>query len=71
MRMIPFDPFRSKHSSGCLDRTQRLKDAQSEATKEIEAYKAQKDQEFKAYEASVRTILSMLSNESRADFDRR
>jgi len=33
-------------------RTQRLKDAHSEATKEIEAYKAQKDQEFKAYEAS-------------------
>jgi len=33
-------------------RTQRLKDAHSEATKEIEAYKAQKDQEFKTYEAS-------------------
>jgi len=33
-------------------RTQRLKDARSEAVKEIEAYKAQKEQEFKAYEAS-------------------
>lgn len=43
---------------------QRLKDARSEATKEIEAYKAQKDQEFKAYEASVRMILSTYHNES-------
>jgi len=33
-------------------RTQRLKDARSEAAKEIEAYKTQKEQEFKAYEAS-------------------
>jgi len=44
------------HSPGRADRTQRLKDAHSEANKEIEAYKAQKEQEFKAYEASVRAI---------------
>jgi V-type H+-transporting ATPase subunit G len=49
------------------DRTQRLKDAHSEATKEIEAYKAQKEQEFKAYEASVRTILSISHDGFRAD----
>lgn len=33
-----------------------------EATKEIEAYKAQKEREIKAYEASVRTILSAWHN---------
>ena len=57
--MVHSDPFILKHSSGCADRTQRLKDARSEAAKEIEAYKAQKEQEFKTYEASVRTILSI------------
>lgn len=51
----------SEHSSGCADRTQRLKDARSEATKEIEAYKAQKEHEFKAYEKSVRTYLINLA----------
>lgn len=58
VRMASCDPFVLKHSTCCADRTQRLKDARSEAAKEIEAYKAQKEQEFKAYEASVRTILS-------------
>ena len=55
------NPFILKHSFILCDpdRTQRLKDARSEATKEIEEYKAQKEQEFKAYEASVRTILSI------------
>lgn len=57
--MAPCDPFILKHSSNCADRTQRLKDARSEATKEIEAYKTQKEREFKAYEASVRRILSI------------
>lgn len=33
-----------------------------EANKEIEAYKAQKEREFKAYEKSVRTILSAWHN---------
>ncbi|KAK7202937.1 H+-ATPase G subunit-domain-containing protein [Myxozyma melibiosi] len=32
-------------------RTQKLKDARTEATKEIEAYKASKEAEFKAFEA--------------------
>lgn len=38
-----------------IDRLQKLKDARSEASKEIEAYKAAKDEEFRAFEASVRT----------------
>ncbi|KAL0953603.1 hypothetical protein HGRIS_004811 [Hohenbuehelia grisea] len=33
-------------------RVQKLKDARSEATKEIEAYKKAKEDEFKAFEAS-------------------
>jgi len=33
-------------------RVQRLKDARSEAQKEIEEYKLMKEQEFKAFEAS-------------------
>lgn len=37
-----------------VDRVQRLKDARSEAAKEIEEYKKQKEAEFKAFEASVR-----------------
>ena len=56
MALDPSWSIHSEHLSGCADRTQRLKDARSEATKEIEAYKAQKEQEFKAYEASVRII---------------
>jgi len=52
----------SEHSSDCTDRTQRLKDAHSEATKEIEAYKTQKEHEFKAYEASVRVDLINLGH---------
>ena len=37
-----------------LDRVQRLKDARSEASKEIEAYKAAKEKEFQEFERSVR-----------------
>ena len=44
--------------SRVLDRTQRLKDARSEAAKEIEEYKKAKEAEFKSFEASVRTITS-------------
>jgi len=36
-----------------LDRTQKLKDARSEAAKEIESYKAKKEEEFKQYEKEV------------------
>ena len=47
--------FAVAHPCVCVvDRVQRLKDARSEAAKEIEAYKASKEQEFKAFEASVR-----------------
>ena len=38
------------------DRVQRLKDARSEAAKEIEEYKKAEEQEFKAFEQSVRPI---------------
>jgi hypothetical protein len=37
------------------DRVQKLKDARSEAAKEIEAYKAQKQKDYESYEAEVRT----------------
>lgn len=56
-------PFALAPECGCLlrprltDRVQRLKDARSEAAKEIAAYKASKEQEFKAFEASVRLCL--------------
>jgi len=35
------------------DRTKRVKDAKSEAQKEIEEYRKQKEDEFKAYENDV------------------
>lgn len=40
----------------CSDRVQRLKDARTQATKEIEEYRESKDKEFKAFEASVCSI---------------
>lgn len=40
------------------DRVQKLKDARSEAAKEIEAYKAKKDEEFKKFESEVSVRLS-------------
>lgn len=36
------------------DRTKRVKDARSEAQKEIEEYRNQKEEEFKAFEKQVR-----------------
>ena len=48
------------HVDTLTDRVQRLKDARSEAEKEIEEYKKSKEQEFKAFEQSVR--LSPLSH---------
>jgi len=44
------------HSGLCKspqDRVQRLKDARTEATKEIDEYRRVKETEFKAFEASV------------------
>ena len=39
------------------DRTKRIKDAKSEAHKEIEEYRQQKEDEFKKFEAEVDTTL--------------
>jgi hypothetical protein len=36
-----------------VDRTQRVKDARTESAKEIEAYKTQKEKEFKKFESEV------------------
>jgi Vacuolar (H+)-ATPase G subunit len=36
-----------------VDRTQRVKDARTESAKEIEAYKTQKEKEFKQFESEV------------------
>ena len=36
-----------------IDRTQKLKDARSEAQKDIDTYRAQKEEEFKAFEGKV------------------
>jgi len=36
-----------------LDRTKRVKDAKSEAQKEIDEYRQKKEEEFKKYEAEV------------------
>ena len=43
--------------SNNIDRAQRLKSAKSDATQEIEAYKLQKDQELKDFEAKVSGLL--------------
>lgn len=37
-----------------LDRTKRVKDARSEAQKEIEAYRKEKEDEFQKFEKEVR-----------------
>lgn len=37
------------------DRTKRVKEARDEAKKEIDAYKANKEEEYKKFEAEVRT----------------
>jgi hypothetical protein len=41
-----------------IDRTQKLKDARSEAQKDIDAYRAQKEEEFKAFEGKVDYVMS-------------
>lgn len=41
-------------NSTTLDRTQKLKDARSEAAKELEAHQAKKEAELKEFEAKVR-----------------
>lgn len=42
------------HLEISTDRVQKLKDARTEASKEIEEYKKAKETEFKKFEASVR-----------------
>jgi hypothetical protein len=42
-----------------IDRVQKLKDARTEAGKEIEGYKKAKEQEFKSFESSVRFMISL------------
>lgn len=39
------------------DRTKRIRDAKSEAQKEIEEYRKQKEDEFKKFEAEVRCFV--------------
>lgn len=42
-----------RHERSSADRVQKLKDARSEAAKEIEAYKVQKQKDYEAYESEV------------------
>jgi V-type H+-transporting ATPase subunit G len=39
-----------------VDRVQKLKDARSEAAKEIEEYKSKKEAEYKKFETDVRAL---------------
>lgn len=48
-----------------IDRTQKLKDARSEAQKDIDAYRAQKEEEFKAFEGKVDFIMFQPLSNSR------
>lgn len=43
-----------------LDRIQRLKDARSEATKDIEELKAQKNQEYQNFVAEVKLVVTWI-----------
>lgn len=45
--------------SSPADRTQKLKDARSEAAKEIEEIKANKEKEFKAFQQEVRSFFDL------------
>jgi hypothetical protein len=42
-----------------VDRTQKVKDARSEAAKEVEAYKAQKEKDFKQFESAVLLFIAL------------
>ena len=48
-----------------IDRTQKLKDARGEAQKDIDAYRGQKDEEFKAFEGKVDSIMFQPLSNSR------
>ena len=54
---VASSPRHDANNVRSADRVQKLKDARSEAEKEIEQYKKMKEQEFKAFEDSVRPHL--------------
>jgi len=58
LRLGSTNANRAMHST---DRTKRVKDARSEAQKEIEDYRKQKDDEFKAFEKEVCHIPGVVS----------
>lgn len=60
-----FGPELYKSSNPDADRTKRIRDAKSEAQKEIEEYKNQKEEEFKKFEAEVRSACSTSSRYQR------
>jgi hypothetical protein len=43
-----------------VDRVQKLKDARSEAAKEIEEYKSKKEAEYKKFETDVRALSHLI-----------
>ena len=53
---IPRRPSSYRDYILSVDRVQKLKDARSEAAKESEAYKIQKQKEYEAYESEVCSI---------------
>lgn len=44
---------RERRLTTSIDRTKRVKEARDEAKKEIDAYRKQKDEEFKKFEAEA------------------
>ena len=56
MSARPHRRCHSTHPHIPPDRVQKLKDARTQAAKEIEEYKKSKEQEFKAFEQSVRPV---------------
>lgn len=51
-----------------IDRTKRVKEARDEAKKEIEAYRKQKDDEFKKFESEVRLSSRSLSSDQSSNY---
>lgn len=55
-------PTSTSKPTNDADRTKRIRDAKSEAQKEIEEYKTQKEDEFKKFEAEVSADLCVVSD---------
>jgi hypothetical protein len=53
MYLVPYLHIHDKVLTS-IDRTQKVKDARTEAAKDIETYKAQKEKDFKQFDAEVR-----------------